>query len=279
MKHVVMQCCHIAQWHDRLKRSGKAGMLVRTTPHGEQHSSTLCFPVGCWSPMDCTWVSNESWSRLCHKMCSTFCTTLWVTENLKCVGYPMKFPEWNYGSTVQSQRPCWTCTKGKVTIFWKNRHYGLNLGSLIWTKLEMPIKWMEAFRFSSYKESAPYTMCCEGDVHCGIRHWCDNTAPCCTSKTDCKRCLLLHVPAAPTSSSTGQYDDTWWYRTSSFFMTVQGVTPLLLSWTSCVTGNGRFWNIHHTHPIWVHTITISSPKKKNHYKGPGTTQDINLTFL
>ena len=35
----------------------------------------------------------------------------------------------------------------------------------------------------------------------------------------------------------------------SFFMTIQGVTPLLLSRTSCTAGNGRFWIIHRTNPI------------------------------
>ena len=34
--------CHISQWHDGL-----------TTP---------CFSVGCWSPMDCAWVSSGSLS-------------------------------------------------------------------------------------------------------------------------------------------------------------------------------------------------------------------------
>ena len=54
---------------------------------------------------------------------------------------------------------------------------------------------------------------------------------------------------------------------------------LLLSRTSCAAGNGRFWNSHRTHPIWVHAIAISSPKWKNHCKGPGTTQEINLSVL
>ena len=30
---------------------------------------------------------------------------------------------------------------------------------------------------------------------------------------------------------------------------------------------------------WVHAITISSPKWKNHYEEPGTTQKINLSML
>ena len=33
---------------------------------------------------------------------------------------------------------------------------------------------------------------------------------------------------------------------------------LILSRISCAAGNGRFWNIHRTHPIRIHGITISS---------------------
>ena len=43
----------------------------------------------------------------------------------------------------------------------------------------------------------------------------------------------------------------WWtahghlvLQNSIFFNIVQGLTPLLLSWTSCAAANGRFWNIH-----------------------------------
>ena len=42
-KQEAMQHCHIAQWHDGLKRSGKAGMPYRTTRSEEQRSSTPCF--------------------------------------------------------------------------------------------------------------------------------------------------------------------------------------------------------------------------------------------
>ena len=48
---------------------------------------------------------------------------------------------------------------------------------------------------------------------------------------------------------SGTVWSTLWYRTPSFFMAMQEVTPLLLSWTSCAVGNGRFWNIHHNHPM------------------------------
>ena len=120
---------------------------------------------------------------------------------------------------------------------------------------------MEASRFSSSKESAPYTKCSEGDIHCGVWHWWSNTAPRCISNADGKRCLLLHVPAAPPSFSAQEKTTTLGGRKphhSSW--QIQGVAPLLLSRTSCIAGNGRFWNIHRTHPIWVHAITISSPK-------------------
>ena len=62
--------------------------------------------------------------------------------------------------------------------------------------------------YSSSKESATYTMCCEGNVHCGVWHWRGNIAPRCTSKADCKLCLLLHVPAAPPSSSAQEKTTT-----------------------------------------------------------------------
>ena len=51
-------------------------------------------------------------------------------------------------------------------------------------------------------------MCCEGDVNCGIWHWWDNTAPHCTSKADGIPCLLLHVPAAPNSSTAQEKTTT-----------------------------------------------------------------------
>ena len=80
------------------------------------------------------------------------------------------------------------------------------------------------------------------------------------------------------SSNSGESEDSWWYGTSSFSMTVQGVTPLL-SRTSCAAGNGRIRNIHRTRPIWLHGINIISPKWKIHYEGPCTTQEMTLFLL
>ena len=150
-----MQHCHIAQWHDGYSISGRQRCRLgqpayRTTPRGERHNSTLCFTVRCWLSMDCAWVSSRS--RSVTKLCSLLLD--------------------------QYQR------------WWMNRHYRWNLGSLIQTKSEMPIKWMEASRFFSSKGSTAYTVCCEDDDHCGV--W-GNAAPCGTSKADDICCLLLHI--------------------------------------------------------------------------------------
>ena len=56
-------------------------------------------------------------SKYVTKLCSTFYTTFWVTATLQCIGYPMKFPMCNNGTTMQLHRPHWADTKGKVTTF------------------------------------------------------------------------------------------------------------------------------------------------------------------
>ena len=77
----------------------------------------------------------------------------------------------------------------------------------------------------------------------------------------------------------GRWLLSWSNRRYERTMTIQGVTPLLMSRTSSTAGSGRFWDIHRTHPIWIHVITISSPKWKNHCERPGTTQEMNLPVL
>ena len=74
--------------------------------------------------------------------------------------------------------------------------------------------------------------------------------------------VILHHTVLPRQTVNAGYYSTFqqyhfcpalrWYRSPLFFMTVQGVTPLLLSWISCAAGNGRFWNIHCTHLIRAH---------------------------
>ena len=62
-------------------------------------------------------VNEQRKSEYVTKLCSTFCTTFWVTVNLQRVGYPINFPIYNNGTAMQSHRPSWAVTKGKVTTF------------------------------------------------------------------------------------------------------------------------------------------------------------------
>ena len=97
--------------------------------------------------------------------------------------------------------------------------------------------------------------------------------------------VMLHHSVPPSLRTTarsysttfvqrsGENDDTWWYRTPSFFMTVQGITPLLLSRTSCAAGNGRFWNIHRTHPMSPCDYDLSAKVKESLRRARYNTRD------
>ena len=228
--------------------------------------------------MDCMWVGIESWSM--SQNCPPHSSR---HSGLPQTSSALDTP-WNFWGTTMAP----LCSriglvglvpKGRWRLSWKNRCYGWNLGSLIRNKFETLIQWMQASQFSSSKKSVPYTMFCEGNVHCGIWHWWVNTAPCYTSKPDGKRCLLFHIPAALLLSSTQEkrrrlvVQNPIILHDNAKNQTAAAVMDLLCS------GNGRFWYIHRTHLIWIHAITISSPKRKNHCEGSGTTQEMNLPVL
>ena len=161
---------------------------------------------------DCRWTARES--EFVTKLCFIFCTFS-ITTNLQCIGYPMKFRGATMALLCSSTGLVGPVPKGRLS--WTNRRYGQNLGLLIRTKLEMPIKWMEAFWFSSsnkvhrtwYAVKVMYDT--EGEHYITLY-----------SKADGKRCLLLHIHAAPPLSRAQEK-----MMTASFFMTMQGVTPLL----------------------------------------------------
>ena len=166
-----MQCWHTAQWHNRLKHSGKAGMPFRTTsgqdnPTWRTTQSNSFLP--CWMlKANRLHMSKQRKSEYVTKLCSTFCMTFWVTANLQRVGYPWNFQGATMAPLCSRTGLVGPIPKGRWWLSCTNHRYERNLGSLIWTKLEMSIKWMVASQFSFSKESAPYTMCCKGDVHCG----------------------------------------------------------------------------------------------------------------
>ena len=138
--------------------------------------------------MDCAWVSSGSRS-------------MWQNRTPHCARHSGLDTPWNFWGAMTPQY-CRTglvgpVTKGRWWLSWTNRRYGRNLVSLIWTKLEAAIKWMEASWFSSCKESAFYTVYCEGGFHCGVWHWWGNTIdhvvpPRQTVNTACYCTFLLH---------------------------------------------------------------------------------------
>ena len=111
-------------------RSGQS--LYRMTVHGEQHSSTPCFPVGCWSPIDCVWVSSESrsMSQNCtphsarHSGLPQTCSAL---DNL-CYVWGATMAPLCSRTGLNGPVP-----KGRWWLSWTNYRYGRNLTSHIST--------------------------------------------------------------------------------------------------------------------------------------------------
>ena len=156
VKHVAMQRCHITQWHNGLKRSGKVEMPFRTTsvqndPTWKTTQFNHFHP--CWmlivDGLRVISSGSRSMSQNCVPHSALYSGLLQTCSALDT--------PWNFrGSTMA---PLYSCTglvgpvsKGKCRLSLTNRRYGRNLGSLIRTKLETPIKWMEASRFSRPKK-------------------------------------------------------------------------------------------------------------------------------
>ena len=173
--------------------------------------------------MDCVWVSrgSRSMSQNCPPHSARHSR---LRQTCSAFGYPMKFSRCKNGTAIQWHRPCWTGTKGKVTTFLDE--------SSLWTKLGLA-RTNQTWNGSTtvilfQRKCAVYNVLWRG---CSLLRWWENTAPRCTSKANGKRCLLLHVPAAPLSSSA-QEKTTILGGTEppSFFMTVYVVTDFLDRW-------------------------------------------------
>ena len=88
---------------------------------------------------------------------------------------PYEISEVQQQHRLHSHKPCWTCNKGKVMTFFDE--------SLLCTKPGLAHR-KQTWNVNQMNGSIP-----------------GNTVPRCISKTDGKRSVLLHVPAAPTSFS------------------------------------------------------------------------------
>ena len=265
--------CYIAQWHDELKRSGE-GMgavpdnLRTEQPHVQKNTVQL---LASLLHADRWWTARQLAAvvGVCHK------TVLHILHDI--LSYRKFAAHWIRPdiTTMQSQGLFGSVPKGRWLLSWTNCRCWRNLGSLIRTNLETPIKWMEESRFSSPKKLRP-TQCAVKMMFI-VAYGNDGVI-----------FLYAVYPRLPTTARScsttfvqhpwGNYS-TWWYRTPSFFMTMQRVTPLLLSRTSSAAGNGLFWNIHRIRPTWIHAITIFSPKWKNHCERAGKTQEMNVSML
>ena len=228
---------------------------------------------------ECRWIVCELAVEIgvCHK---TVLHILHDIDGVSNIGYPMKFPRCNNGTTLQSHRPCWTSAKRKVMTFMDKSSLWTKLGLTHTNKTSNVNQWMEASWFSLSKEMH-CTQCAvkvmfivayniDGVIlhHAVLLRQTVNAAYCCM--------FLHHHHLRPV------------LRKKQWHLVVQNSIILhdsarshiaVAVQTSCASGNGRFWNIQHTHPIWVHVIMISSPKWKNHCEKPGTTQEMNLSML
>ena len=171
--------------------------------------------------MYCPWFSSgrQCMSQSCaphsarYSGLSQTCSTFWI---------PMKFLKCNNGTAMQSQKPWWTGTKGKVNTFldetWAHSYEPkLKRQSNEWKHPSSP-----------RPKKVRSTQCVEWF------QW-GNITPRCTTKADCKLCLLVQVPVKPFSSSA-QEKTTLGGGGGCGTELYLFFTPLLQSRTSCAAG-------------------------------------------
>ena len=163
----------------------------------------------------------------------------------------MKFQSFNNGTAMQSHRPCWTGTKWKVSTFLDESSLWTKPG-LAHTKIlkRQSNEWKhpgspgaKKVRHTKCAAKVMFIVAYDIDIDRVILH---HSVPPRQTVNAAYYCTFVQHHLRPTLRRKRRHR---WYRIPSFFMTMQVDTPLLLSRTSCAAGNGRFWNIHHTHPI------------------------------
>ena len=128
VKHVKIQRCHIAQWDDGLKRSEMAGMPSKTASVQDDptwRTTQVKFLLSCWMMIaDGVRPSKQRKSECVTELCSTFCTTFWVTETLSALWISHEISKCNNGTAMQSTGLIGLVQKGRWRHFWTNRRYG-----------------------------------------------------------------------------------------------------------------------------------------------------------
>jgi hypothetical protein len=124
--------CTVARWV-KLFHSGQ--LSFRMTPCWRRHNSAPCFFTGCRSSVGCTgvncWDRRISQNHSPHSVCHS-----WIPQNCSAL-----VPH----------------TISEVRLPWMDRHSGHNFGSLMWTTLEVTIKWLDASCPLLSEESVRYT--------------------------------------------------------------------------------------------------------------------------
>ena len=126
---------------------------------------------------------------------------------------------------------------------------------------------------------SPFAKCLEGIVHHQRVHLC------CSVLTDLQQGyvhLLSCIESLAVVHSlwlsdrnrmnSGENDDTWCYRTPSFFMTMQGITPLL-SRTLCTLAMGDSETCTVLNRYESMRLRSLRQSEKNYCEGSGTTLD------
>ena len=282
MKHMAMQRCHIAQWQDRLKLSGKAEITFRTTsllddPTWRTTQLASWFPDGCIWPMDCAWVNSGilSMSQNCaphsarHSGLPQTCSPLDTQLNFRGV---------TMAPLCSRTGLVGPLPKGRWRLPWTYRRYGKNLVSLIRTKLKTPIKKIGSIPVLLFQR--------ECSIHNVLWRWCSlwrmtlwgNTVPRCTSKADWQTvnaayyCTFLqhHSRTALRRKRQVMVKNPIIFHNTERNHTTAAVTDILCRWQ---------WEILENPPYSSDMNTMSSPKWKNHWEGSGTTQKMNLSEL
>ena len=161
-------------------------------------------------------VSWQQKSEYVTKLCSTFCMAFWFTTNLQCIGYPVKFlvQQWHCYAVAQALLDQWIVAMDETCDHSYEPNFKFRSNE--WEHPGSPCP-----KKAHPTQNAVKMIIVAYDID-GLHH---TVPPKQTVNAACY-CTFLQHQLRPVLRNY----DTWWYRTPSFFMTMQGVMPLFLSW-------------------------------------------------